>query len=127
LQVEYTSGSGKQTQSLRIAADAGGTGGVRFDPKPKGSVRAKSEASGADAATAVPAPADSAAAAAAAAQVQQQMCDLALKDAGRPPKLQPKQKQSKQVKPGQIYSASFLDQKIAEQQITVEVRRLFSC
>jgi hypothetical protein len=51
--------------------------------------------------------------------IQQQMCDVALNGAGKSA-AQRKQRAST-AKPQQIFTASFLDQKIKEQQVTVEV------
>ncbi len=106
LQVEYSAENETLTRSFRISTDADGNGGVRFDPKPKR--RAADDAGGG--------------AAAAAAKIQLQMCDLALKDAASSRKQPQKQKPQIGGKPAQIYSAAFLDQKIAEQEVTVEVR-----
>ncbi len=93
------------TRSFRIAAETSGGGGVKFDPKPKGGSAAEGGAGSA---------------AAAAAAIQQQMCDLAVKDV-RDSQKQSRQKQQKPAKPVHMYTSAFLDQKIAEQQQTVEV------
>jgi hypothetical protein len=108
-QVEYVVLNKTLTRSFRIAAETSGGGGVKFDPKPK----RKSAAEG-----------GSSAAAAAAAEIQQQMCDLAVKDAGASQK-QSRQKQQKPAKPVLMYTSAFLDQKIAQQQQTVEVTSAF--
>ena len=104
-QVEYSVLHDTHTISFRIAADTSGGGGVKFDPKPKGGSAAEGGAG---------------AAAAAAAEIQQQMCDLAVKDV-RDSQKQSRQKQQKPAKPVHMYTSAFLDQKIAEQQQTVEV------
>lgn len=102
--VEYSVLHDTHTISFRIAADTSGGGGVKFDPKPKGGSAAEGGAG---------------AAAAAAAEIQQQMCDLAVKDV-RDSQKQSRQKQQKPAKPVHMYTSAFLDQKIAEQQQTVE-------
>ena len=108
-QVEYTVLHDTHTRSFRIAAETSGAGGVKFDPKPKSGSAAKGGAG---------------AAAAAAAKIQQQMCDLAVKDVRNSQK-QSRQKEQKPAKPVHMYTSAFLDQKIAEQQQTVEVTPLF--